>query len=80
MDPQTEPASQGQTVVFLDVAIADASKRIGSTARAAARGQPACVVGAPDERPPPDLRARRHPPGRHGGPHPEDIAAEIAGC
>ncbi|WP_353507863.1 shikimate kinase [Intrasporangium sp.] len=29
MDPQTEAALAGQVVVFLDVAIADASKRIG---------------------------------------------------
>ncbi len=68
MDPQTEAALVGHVVVFLDVAIADASKRIGfDRSRPLLSRQPAGVLGRHDERPACDLRARRDPPGRHGG-------------
>ena len=70
VDPATEQLLAGETVVFLDVGIADASKRVGLRPEpAAARREPARVVGAPDERAPPALRTGRHLPGRHGRAH-----------
>ena len=62
MDPLTEAALAGHAVVFLDVAIADASKRIGFDRLAPAPvGQPPRVVDRDDERAPPHLRAHRRP-------------------
>ena len=70
MDPLSEAALDGHTVVFLDVAIADASKRIGfDRSRPLLSVNPRGVVDRDDEGAPPHLRARRHRARRHRRPH-----------
>ncbi len=72
LDPDTEQLLAGQTVVFLDVGIADAAKRVGlDQSRPLLAVQPARGVGAADGRSAARLYERvADATGRHRRPHP----------
>jgi shikimate kinase len=80
MDPGTEQALVGHVVVFLDVGIADASKRVGfDRSRPLLTVNPrASWVAMMNARRPTYERVATHQVDTAGRP-PEDIAAEIAG-
>jgi shikimate kinase len=80
VDPSTEAALAGQTVVFLDVGIADASKRVGfDQSRPLLAVNPrASWVRLMNERRPVYERVATHRVDT-AGRTPDDIAAEIAG-
>lgn len=80
VDPSTEAVLAGQTVVFLDVGIADASKRVGfDQSRPLLAVNPrASWVRLMNERRPVYERVSTHRVDT-AGRTPDDIAAEIAG-
>jgi shikimate kinase len=80
VDPGTEQVLQGETVVFLDVGIADASKRVGfDRSRPLLAVNPrASWVRLMNERRPVYERVSTHRVDT-AGRTPEDVAAEIAG-
>ena len=80
LDARTERALEGSAVVFLDVGIADASKRIGfDQSRPLLAVNPrASWVRLMNERRPVYERGASHRVDTAGRP-PEDVAAEIAG-
>lgn len=80
VDPATEAVLAGQTVVFLDVGIADASKRVGfDQSRPLLAVNPrASWVRLMNERRPVYERVATHRVDT-AGRTPDDIAAEIAG-
>ena len=79
-DPGTEQVLQGETVVFLDVGIADASKRVGfDRSRPLLAVNPrASWVRLMNERRPVYERVSTHRVDT-AGRTPEDVAAQIAG-
>ena len=80
VDPGTEQVLQGETVVFLDVGIADASKRVGfDRSRPLLAVNPrASWVRLMNDRRPVYERVSTHRVDT-AGRTPEDVAAEIAG-
>ena len=80
VDPGTEQVLRGETVVFLDVGIADASKRVGfDRSRPLLAVNPrASWVRLMNERRPVYERVSTHRVDT-AGRTPEDVAAEIAG-
>ena len=80
VDPGTEQVLRGETVVFLDVGIADAAKRVGfDQSRPLLAVNPrASWVRLMNERRPVYERVRTHRVDT-AGRTPEDVAAEIAG-
>ena len=80
VDPGTEQVLQGETVVFLDVGIADAAKRVGfDQSRPLLAVNPrASWVRLMNERRPVYERVSTHRVDT-AGRSPEDVAAEIAG-
>lgn len=80
VDPQTEAVLTGQTVVFLDVGIADASRRVGfDQSRPLLAVNPrATWVRLMNERRPVYERVATHRVDT-AGRTPDDVAAEVAG-
>ena len=80
VDPGTEQVLQGETVVFLDVGIADAAKRVGfDQSRPLLAVNPrASWVRLMNERRPVYERVSTHRVDT-AGRSPEDVAAEVAG-